>query len=179
MNVYLASRYSRRLELCQYRAELLASDFVVTSRWLDGNHQISRDGHPIGDNGEALVEHGDCEEAARLRAEFAEEDFTDVCRSGLLIAFAEPPRSNASRGGRHVELGLALGMNKDVIVVGYRENIFCWLPNVAFAENWEQAYLMARIIRTSRGYFDAFSMSSLTVNALQAVARKCHSQANP
>lgn len=135
MRIYLASRYSRRLELCEYRSALEAVGHTVTSRWLNGSHQVSDGGTPLTEAGESLVEGDDggtSPEAARLREQFAYEDFRDVEQCDQLIAFTEPPRSNASRGGRHVELGLALGMRKRVWVVGYRENIFCWLDDVRF-----------------------------------------------
>ena len=39
----------------------------------------------------------------------------------MLIAFSEEPRAlNASRGGRHVEFGIALALGKKVAVVGPR-----------------------------------------------------------
>lgn len=38
--IYLAARYTRREELCAYRAELEQAGFTVTSRWLNGDHQI-------------------------------------------------------------------------------------------------------------------------------------------
>lgn len=147
MKIYLAARYGRRLELCGYRDELQAAGCDITSRWLLGNHQIDNVGKPIGDNGEALVEGDaacastgeDSKEAAELRAKFALEDIQDVYRASVLIAFTEPPRSTASRGGRHVEFGYALGNGIRLIVVGYRENIFCWLPDVEFFATWAEA----------------------------------------
>jgi len=116
---------------------------AVTSRWLNGSHQISDAGVPIGDRGERLVEGDDgstSDEAASLRELFAHEDINDVLESELLIAFTEPPRSNASRGGRHVELGIAIGAGIDVFVVGYRENIFCWHRTVHFFPTWEECF---------------------------------------
>ena len=74
-----------------------------------------------------------------MREQFAVEDFSDVFDCELLIAFTEPPRSSASRGGRHVELGIALGLMKRVWIVGYRENIFCWLEDVRFYETVDAA----------------------------------------
>lgn len=152
MNIYLASRYSRREELCRYRDQLTALGHVVTSRWLDGQHQISDSGVPIGDHGERLVEGDDGSEtpaAAALRSQFAQEDVQDVSDCELLVAFTEPPRTSASRGGRHVELGLALGLGKRVIVVGFRENLFCWLPEVAFCETFQEAsHLLAQFSPT-------------------------------
>lgn len=143
MRIYLASRYSRRQELLGYKWQLRDLGHTVTSRWLNGSHQISDAGIPIGETGEALIEGDDGstdDRAAKLRADFAIEDMQDVIQAETLIAFTEPPRSNASRGGRHVELGAALALRKQVVVIGHRENIFCWLPHVRFFETWD-AYL--------------------------------------
>lgn len=151
MRIYLAARYSRRLELCGYRDELRAMGHTVQAIWLDGEHQIDDKGIPIGENGEALVEMTDTaresfyangdDAAAKLRQKFAQDDFRDVLMCDMLISFTEPPRSEGgrSRGGRHIETGIALGMMKRVWVVGYRENIFHWLDDVRFFETWDQA----------------------------------------
>lgn len=142
MRIYLAARYSRRLELCAYRAILEAAGHSVEARWLNGGHQISDVGTPIGEHGERLVEGDDGStdvRSAALRSQFATDDYTDVMTCDCLIAFTEPPRSGHSRGGRHVEFGLALAWNKRVIVVGPRENIFCWLPHVEHFEAFEDA----------------------------------------
>lgn len=144
MNVYLASRYSRRLELCAYRGILHAEGHTVPAAWLNGEHQISDRGMPIGESGEALVEGDDgaaTPEAAKLRTKFAVEDMKDVENCDCLIAFTEEPRSGSSRGGggRHVELGIAIGLGKLVIICGPRENIFCWLPNVIHVDCFESA----------------------------------------
>jgi hypothetical protein len=150
MRIYLAARYSRRLELCGYREQLRAAGHDVQAVWLDGEHQISDKGVPIGETGEALVEGtlrpGErlppadlSERAASLRQKFARDDFRDVLMCELLIAFTEQPRHEASRGGRHVEFGIALGLMKQVWIVGPRENIFCWLEDVRQFDTFEAA----------------------------------------
>lgn len=154
MRIYLASRYSRRLELCGYRQQLRELGHDVRARWLDGGHQISDGGEPIGEHGERLVEGDDgsqSQRAAELRSKFAMDDLMDVAGADCVISFTEPPRSNASRGGRHVEMGIALGIHliseaarnrssPRLIVVGYRENIFHWLPCVQFYEDWTACF---------------------------------------
>lgn len=40
MRLYLAGRYSRRLELCEYRSELTERGFTVVGPWLDGLHRL-------------------------------------------------------------------------------------------------------------------------------------------
>lgn len=141
--IYLAARYSRRDELCGYREQLRQSCRFVQARWLDGGHQISDSGTPIGENGEALVE-GDGGstnvKSANLRSKLAQDDWEDVSTADIVISFTEPPRSNASRGGRHVEFGIALAKGSRVMVVGFRENIFHWLPRVEFYSEWKYAF---------------------------------------
>lgn len=137
MKIYLAGRYSRRLELCGYRDELEAAGHVVTSTWLRGAEQtFGRD--TLGAAGESAVESGG-EEATELRGNCARVDYHDVLRSEVCVCFTEAPGSGASRGGRHVELGIALARGKRVIVVGYRENVFCCLPWVRYFKDWSEA----------------------------------------
>lgn len=159
--IYLAARYSRREELCGYRAQLQAMRYNVQARWLNGEHQLATDGTPIGESGESLVEgtlrsgeivseRDKTEKAASLRSQFANDDWEDVTEADVVISFTEPPRSTANRGGRHVEFGIALARNARVIVVGHRENIFHWLPSVEFCENWEQALSLVSTFRNHR-----------------------------
>ena len=146
MKIYLAARYSRREELVGYRTQLEKLGHVVQARWLNGGHQLSDKGTPIGENGEALVEDGDNStnpeaglRSAELRTKFAIDDWEDVNAAECVISFTEPPRSKANRGGRHVEFGIALANKTPVIVVGHRENIFHWLPAVEFFPTWDEA----------------------------------------
>lgn len=150
MNIYLAGRYSRRLELCGYREELRAMDHTVDAVWLNGEHQISDTGEPIGEHGELLVEAmpvngreafyaNASDRAEQLRLKFAEDDFADVQTCDMLIAFTEEPRNGGrNRGGRHVEMGIALALGKIVKIVGPRENLFCWLPEIDQYDTWER-----------------------------------------
>lgn len=133
--IYLAARYSRRVELCGYRADLEALGIEVTSRWLNGSHQLDNQGIPITDDGERRFEAGD-PSVDHLRAHFATEDVADVLAAEVLVAFTEEPRVANSRGGRHVELGIALASGKHVVVIGPRENVFCWLPQVEHHADW-------------------------------------------
>lgn len=125
MKFYLAARYSRRAELAGYAAELRKLGHEVTSRWLDGSHEVDDDGLSV--------------EAPMLqRRRFANEDWADLQAADAVVCFTEPPRSTASRGGRHVEFGAALAWDKSVHVIGHRENVFCCLGAVAFWETWSE-----------------------------------------
>lgn len=142
--IYLASRYSRRAELCGYRDQLQALGYTVTSRWLNGSHQIGSDGTPLTEDGEALVEFGDPALAKELRQAFAWEDLIDVAGSDQLIAFTEEPYQTASRGGRWFEMGYAYARGLSLTIVGPRENLFCWLPVVRQFDTWEEAVAFFR-----------------------------------
>lgn len=118
MRIYLAARYGRRAELCGYRETMKELGHVVTSRWLDTDDS---QGEP-----ESTADH-------------AATDLEDIKDADVFVAFTEAPDSTFARGGRHVELGYALGITmKAFHVVGPRENVFCLLPEIhqhdSFAE---------------------------------------------
>ena len=140
--IYLAARYSRLGELQGYAYDLRAIGHRVHARWLLGDHQI----HEGADKVESALVSVPIEGRP-----FAEDDYEDVYNADMLIAFSEAPRTGgASRGGRHVELGLALAWGKEVVVVGPRENVFHTLPEVAHFWRWGDAMEhMARLLMKS------------------------------
>lgn len=130
-DIYLAARYSRRDELNGYKTQIEARGHTVTSVWLTGAHDSKTAGPEMFDPEE--------------NRSFAQEDLANIMDSDYLIAFTEPPGSPYSRGGRHVELGYALGITMiRTMVVGYRENVFCFLPEVEFYERWEDCLATLR-----------------------------------
>jgi len=98
---------------------------TITSRWVkpDCDHVM-----PTGLSQQA----GDGE-----RRRFALEDVDDVEACDMLVSLQEEPRSNG-RGGRHVEFGLAIGLNKWVVAIGPRETVFHHLPGVLHFETVEE-----------------------------------------
>ncbi|MCE5322120.1 hypothetical protein LLG46_02265 [bacterium] len=119
MNIYLTARYDRREELEVYAADLVRHGHIVTSRWIHGSH------------GEAFVD-------SLTIARYALEDCEDLMAADIVVSFTELSDSGFSRGGRHVEFGLAVAFGKKLCVVGYRENIFHYLPDVVFFQNWSE-----------------------------------------
>lgn len=119
-SVYFAARYSRLEELNGYRAELEALGFEVTSRWMESTVSRYLDGMDEERQALAMI------------------DQEDVLAADVLVCFSEPS-GNGGNGGRHVELGMALALGRSVIVVGAREHIFHWLPEVMVAESWPEA----------------------------------------
>ncbi|MHB1762642.1 MAG: hypothetical protein ACYCS4_07885 [Acidimicrobiales bacterium] len=136
--VYLAARYSRREELCRYKTDLEAAGYQVPARWLLGEHQV----HGLE---AARAVEADGPVPAEQAVLFAEDDIEDLLGADIIVNFTEAPRSGATRGGRHVELGVALGLKRvgagrhDIYVVGPLENVFHALPEIdGRFDTWEQ-----------------------------------------
>ena len=130
MRVYLAARYSRIAELNGYADELRRRGHDITARWLQGGHQLTA--------GELSDEA-----AHEKRTQFAEEDYADLLAAECVISFSETPRQpSTSRGGRHVEFGIALEAKKRCILIGPRENVFHCIPWVEWYPTWAD-YLAA------------------------------------
>lgn len=130
MKIYLAARYSRREELNGYRKQLESVGHVVTSTWLNGTHTQIHEGQSL--------------RGADERARFALEDLADIKKSDWVISFTEAPDAKSSRGGRHVEFGLARAFSKMCTVVGYRENVFHHLPGVILFDTFEGCFEMSK-----------------------------------
>lgn len=129
MKVYLVARYSRFKECQHVRDDLNLLGHTVTSRWIAGDCELTRDGSREASNGE--------------RAVYAQQDMEDLLAADCVIVFTEEPRKTNTRGGRHVEFGVALALKKRVIVIGWRENVFHCLPHCEFFHTWPAA---ARIL---------------------------------
>lgn len=116
MKIYLAARYHTYPHMQRRAHTLTLHGHEVTSRWIWGDHELRATGNAAEDN-----------------ARFAQEDVQDLCRADMLLSFSEPAESaegKPSRGGRHVEFGLALALKKDIALIDHRENVFHWLPQV-------------------------------------------------
>lgn len=123
-SVYLAAAYSSKDEIRRYADQLSEMGLDVTAQWLDEPHAAS-----------VPFTSRDPEE---LRA-FARRDIDDIERSDVFLFFSLDPEQPTRRGGRHVELGLAIAMKKRIIVIGPRENIFHFLPGVEVVRTWGEA----------------------------------------
>ena len=131
MLIYLAARYSRLAELQDYADDLRAIGHRVEARWLRGDHQMLGGADRVESATVSIPLEGQ---------PFAQDDYWDVGEADMLIAFSEEPMAaTGSRGGRHVEFGLALAWNKEIIVVGPRENVFHTMPRVQHFWRWSEA----------------------------------------
>lgn len=121
--VYLAARVSRRPDLQRWIANLEECDIEIVSRWaLKGSdHTAPSEGSPL---------------APPLdRERYALEDLEDIHACDAVISLMEEPRT-ATRGGRHVEFGYAMALDKQLWIVGPKETVFHELPNVRHYSSW-------------------------------------------
>lgn len=135
MKIYLAARFSRRDQLRELAAELHRMGHEVTSRWLDTEWA-----NRPNESSAAPPEY---------REKYALIDMEDVKAAECVVNFTEAP-GDGSRGGRHVEFGLAIAWGKRLIVVGYRENLFHHLPKVEFfSSQWDMLRSLSTTAETS------------------------------
>ena len=124
MKIYLAARYSRNDEMRGVRDVLEALGHKVTSRWIDqhgGNLPESIVAEKLN------AEPGECSKYAFI-------DLQDLKAADTVISFTSA--GGGGKGGRHIEFGVALGLGKDVIIVGPRENVFHTLPQIEHYPDW-------------------------------------------
>ena len=126
MKFYLASSYARREELKGYADLLTRHGHIVTSRWIDGEHE-ALDSSLLHCANQGIAQR------------FLREDLEDLFAADAIVSFTEPP-NGPSRGGRHVEFGIALAHGLRLFVVGPKENLFYFAPGVrqygTFDELW-------------------------------------------
>lgn len=125
MKVYLAARHGRQENMLQVAAVLREFGHEVTSRWLETEWAA------IPDQSSAIP--------PEYMLKYALIDMEDVAKSEVVVSFTESP-GDVSRGGRHVEFGIAAAWGKRLIVVGHRENRFHHLPRVEFCKDAEELF---------------------------------------
>jgi hypothetical protein len=112
--VYLSARHMRREELMAARALLEAGGIEVATRWLV----------ELGSPGGAV----DPLHIARISRE-------DIERADTYVLLGD---ERGDSGHRHVEFGIAMGLNKPIIVVTPEpENLWQRVPSVTVVGSWE------------------------------------------
>jgi hypothetical protein len=151
MKIYFSARYSRLPELQGYAKELELLGHIVTSRWVEGQHQnFDRDSLEPGNRGAAT---------AHLASSLG-----DLTTADAVVSFTEEPGAQ-TLGGRHVELGVAIAMDKTVFVIGPVENLFYLLAEDSRFDNFGQFVSWLRI-HTSR-----YGPNELAVQSVINLAR--------
>lgn len=112
LRIALSAKFSRREEMRAVASWLRSLGYVITSRWLESQADDSN------------LSDSEASAAAVM-------DVKDVLDADVLVAFAERPLSRDDvRGGRHVELGVALASGKPVVLIGRHEHVFHRHPRV-------------------------------------------------
>ena len=112
MKVYVAAPWSTRDAAIAVMHWLESQGHYVTSRWL---RQLDDEG-PMA----------------------AADDLADVTAADLLLALSPEAYRNIGTGGRHVELGYALALGKQIVLVGARTNVSHHLDCVRVIERVEE-----------------------------------------
>ncbi len=146
MKFYIAARFSRRPECNALAHQLKALGHTITSRWVlpDTDHVI-----PTGLSRQA---------ADAERERFAREDFDDVLACDAMVSLMEEPRNN-SRGGRHVEFGMAVALGKAMHIIGPRETVFHHMGAVHHHETADD--FIAHMKAAPAGYAEFTSPSAV------------------
>lgn len=102
MKIYLAAKYKNRDAMLVVAGMLAAQGHQITSRWLTGAHKFA---------------NGDVEDREKAH-KFAATDLDDVRNSDYFVLFNLPVDKPEPSSGRHVELGYAFALKKEVYIVG-------------------------------------------------------------
>lgn len=121
MKIYLASAYGRREEMLGYAAELTARGHEITARWIQGLHETPPDGIAV----ESTEHHAWC----------AIDDIDDIVSAAAVVSFTGG--DTRKRGGRQVEFGIGVALEKTMVLIGERENVFHHLPSVVHHDSWD------------------------------------------
>lgn len=113
MKIYIACPYPERPYALVVRRFCLSQGWECCARWLDPSH----------DNLPAF-------QTIDLQRVDALEDISDVAQCDVFIALNPDGYANTGSGGRHVELGIAITLDKRIILIGDHSNIFHRLPSV-------------------------------------------------
>jgi hypothetical protein len=127
-SLYLAAPYQRKEEIIGYRRTLQRMGFHITSTWTAEPHDPNID---LDDLSRA---------DPRYLGKQARKDLAEIDLADGIVAFTQ---KKPARGGYQVELGYALNILCgsrvfNVFVCGPKNTIFCYLPTVECAEDFEE-----------------------------------------
>lgn len=120
MKLYIASH--SQPQALALKEVLEALGHVVVARWIVDDTKFGHGVQAYTDN---------------ERRELAVMDEKDVRSADALILLAEA-EGQFVPGGKHVETGIAIALQRPVFVVGRRENLFHWHPRVTVVPSAEE-----------------------------------------
>lgn len=120
--IYIAARYSRKNEMREHAAALRGWGYDITSSWLAEAYDpnITLDQLTLTEN-----------------SGIAQVDLDDIVAADVMLFFAEDPLVGIPRGGRHFEHGFAYAQGLEMFVIGPKENIFHYMPNMKHYETFK------------------------------------------
>ena len=118
MKFFIASHNRDYARLLRLELERLGHE--CTARWITSDHKFGT---------------SDYSDDERRRLALMDEEDVRRGTDGLIL-LAEMP-GHFVPGGKHVETGIALALGYQVYVVGRRENVFHWHPQVNLFESTE------------------------------------------
>lgn len=115
--VYIAAPFIMQAEIRDLCRQLEQELIFVTCRW-------PWEEKPLGGYTDEFY-------ASRALQDLTEIDAADfVLLIGTVLS---------RTGGKHFEAGYAVAKGKRLVVIGQRENVFHYLPDVEFVADWEEA----------------------------------------
>jgi hypothetical protein len=126
-NIYLAARFPHKDEIRGHAEQLRRRGYGITARWFNGTHDIAGT-----DTGSGLAPNLDT-----FHMWCGASDLEDIDLCDTFVLFTEDPKTAWARGGRMVEFGFALARDKALILVGPRENVFCFFDFIHHYDTWE------------------------------------------
>ena len=117
MKLYLAAGFSRKHEMQDKSSKLERLGYEVISSW--PWEEIAPTTTLAECTTEHLLKHG------RI-------DIKEIENCDALLLFTQDPSIPFCRGGRMHEAGYAHALGKHVVVIGPRENIFHYLPEIGW-----------------------------------------------
>ncbi len=130
--MYCCAPYSWREKVREFIVELEALNIESTTSWIYETALLN-----------ATLGQFTDEENEKT----AQVDKADIKRADVVVVFTiDPLGPPMPRGGRHWETGFAYALGKEIVLVGPRENIFSYLPEVKVfsSQKLTKAYLYKR-----------------------------------
>ena len=131
-DIYLSAPFARREELLAYAEELAREGHNITSQWIHGDAYLI----PWEHRQHWTSDLGTDDEVDPHAQPIALQDYTDLLNANTIVFFSEKPSEPQPRGSRHVEFGIALQRDMEILVIGPRENLFHTMPGVRHWATW-------------------------------------------
>ncbi len=120
MKIYLAASVTYAEETAAIAEDIRNIGHEVTSHW--------HDSVPLG----GFLGSEEIENYQAKSQSGAFMDMSGILDADLIVVFT---KKTSTTGGMHVEFGIAIGLEKKIVVVGRRVNVFMMIPSVRNVAN--------------------------------------------